>query len=209
MRNVESKLELLGHSMKQLDLDIQLSVNKQDKHQQSLNNTLQTLQSQINSLASEQQRSNVSKPVAPQQPPANSIPLNYNQSYNSPTQSSMNQPSNSSQTTSSSGNTNENATCPVCSQLFSMKEIHAHIESHFNEGSSVAQVSAKEESSEPGFWGKLFTKKKDSPETLSTQPQNNSGIQPPTYNYSPPPPTAVVPAFYSPTGTVQYISQPR
>ena len=197
MQNVESKLELLSHSMKQLDLDIQLSVNKQDKHKEQLNTSLRDLESQVNKLASRQ------APEAPQQQQQQypATPTQNSWSANESPSTNYQPPS---PTTPSNPNSSQ-ATCPVCSQTFSAAEIHLHIEGHFAEGSSSSQQQQQQQEQEPGFWGKLFKKK----ETPGSSPTAQTVIQPPTYNVAPSVPPNAIPAFYSPSGTVQYIPQPN
>mmetsp|Transcript_66560 Transcript_66560/g.100304 ORF Transcript_66560/g.100304 Transcript_66560/m.100304 type:complete len:324 (+) Transcript_66560:30-1001(+) len=202
MRNVESKLELLGNSMRQLDLDIQLSSNKQDRHIEQMSTSVNSLETQVRNL--KQQVENTSS--VPERRPTNEF---QRQEFTAPSPQRQVQ---TSPEPSNSGSM-EKPTCPVCSQSFSPNDIHAHIESHFNEGSQVRMPQQTEQEQNTGFWSKIFKKKDESQQQPQPQPQQQpqGEIRPPTYNYSsglPNNPPTAIPAFYSPTGTVQY-QQPQ
>merc|ERR1712137_871067 len=89
--------------------------------------------------------------------------------------------------------------CPVCSLSFSANEIHAHIESHFGEGSQVRTQTEQPQQENTGFWSKLFKKKDEHPQQQQ-QVQRQGDIAPPTYNFSSGAPNnsvpTAIPAFY-------------
>ena len=198
MKNVESKLELMGNSMRQLDLDIQLSANKQERQMDQMSTSIKDLESKISTLKS-QQNKNANGSFSSNQ---TNLPTNVMPSYQTPPQVQNHSSQNYGST--------ERPKCPVCSQAFDKTEIHAHIEGHFNEGSKVqTTVSSPPENS--GFWSKLFKKKEEQPQQPQQQQQQQE-INPPNYNNTQSPynqPSTVVPAFYSPSGTVQYAQQPQ
>jgi len=169
MRDVESKLDSMNNSMKQLHLDIQLSANKQDKDLQILSSTVRQLEQQISA----------SQPNVPTET------VRVEASRPTPSNPSLDM------TSDNDAQQNDQQVCPVCSLSFAQKEIHQHIESHFGSDSQHLdrQAPSTPEGESSGFWGRLFKRKEDAPASPpSSQPSlTQSAIQPPNYSYAPPP----------------------
>ena len=184
MREVESTLDTMNSSMKQLHLDIQLAANKQEKDARHMDSALQSLELRV------QQIRQSPPPQASQK--MEGARSTFENSFETSLQTST--------TSSASSVSEEQADCPVCSGRFSTLKIHAHIESHFAGDSSSTNESRQSTSvpeSAPGFWGRIFKKKEEPSPSL---PAPTPSIQPPVFDYGPPQQVLMS----NPQGSIQY-----